>query len=191
MKERGDTRREIIERAERLLQSKGFHGFSYREIAEPLGIKNAAIHYYFPSKTDLGVALIERYRHLIQKISGKFMEEGGDPRAQIEGYFTFNRVAREEEDKICPIGIVGADYHTVPERVREQVVLLFEETVGWLTRVLEVGLETGAFQFEGPARRKAIAMQSCLQGAGQLARIAGPEVMEDCFEQIRVDLGMR
>ena len=60
------TRDQILDLAENLLLDKGFNGFSYKHIAEQLGVKNAAIHYYFPAKSDLGTALVERYRRHFQ-----------------------------------------------------------------------------------------------------------------------------
>src|SRR3989442_14712284 len=58
-----DTREEIFNSAEELWQRRGYNGFSYHHIAVQLGIRNAAIHYHFPSKENLGVALIQRYRN--------------------------------------------------------------------------------------------------------------------------------
>ncbi|MGO9147870.1 MAG: TetR/AcrR family transcriptional regulator [Desulfomonilia bacterium] len=58
----GDTRSKIIDLGEKLLLVQGFNGFSYADIAVSLGIKNAAIHYHFPAKCDLGLAIIERAR---------------------------------------------------------------------------------------------------------------------------------
>ena len=51
MKATRDTREQIVDTALQLLMQRGVNGFSYRDISEPLGIKNAAVHYHFPSKT--------------------------------------------------------------------------------------------------------------------------------------------
>ncbi|MDR3047168.1 MAG: TetR/AcrR family transcriptional regulator, partial [Bacteroidales bacterium] len=50
-----DTRSEIISIANELIKSIGYNAFSYADISKKLNIKNAAIHYYFPAKADLGV----------------------------------------------------------------------------------------------------------------------------------------
>ncbi len=57
-----DTKVEILDLAENLLRDRGFNAFSYANISSVLKIKNAAIHYYFPGKADLGVAVIQRAR---------------------------------------------------------------------------------------------------------------------------------
>ena len=59
-----DTRMEIIDLAERLVRVRGYNGFSYRDLAEQIGIKTASIHYHFPTKADLGEAMVENEREL-------------------------------------------------------------------------------------------------------------------------------
>ncbi|MCJ7815695.1 MAG: TetR/AcrR family transcriptional regulator, partial [Xanthomonadales bacterium] len=59
MNQVSNTREQIIDKAFQLMLQRGMNGFSYRDISEPLGVKNAAIHYHFPNKTDLIKALID------------------------------------------------------------------------------------------------------------------------------------
>src|ERR1700730_8911029 len=61
------TTTRILDVAERLVQTRGFNGFSYADIAGELGITKASLHYHFASKAELGEALIERY-------SARFLE---------------------------------------------------------------------------------------------------------------------
>ena len=185
-----DTKNLILNEAEALFRGKGFNGFSYADIARPLGIRNAAVHYHFATKADLGVALIERYRELLRTSTDQFMHEGGDARTQLEGYFRFMLAEHAQGDVICPIGIMAADYHTVPEAMRERGRLLAEETLTWLTRVLEVGREQGAFRFVGPAADKAVCIKATTQGAGQLSRLSGKPMLQRAINQIRRDLGV-
>ena len=43
--------------AERLVQSRGFNGFSYADVASELGVTKASLHYHYPGKAELGEAL--------------------------------------------------------------------------------------------------------------------------------------
>ncbi|TMB21862.1 MAG: TetR family transcriptional regulator [Deltaproteobacteria bacterium] len=56
-----DTAQRILDVAERLVQTQGFNGFSYADIAAELGITKASLHYHFVTKAALGSALITRY----------------------------------------------------------------------------------------------------------------------------------
>ncbi len=57
----GDTRERIMESARLTVQDLGYGGLSFRELAKDVGIKSASIHYYFPTKGDLGEAILRRY----------------------------------------------------------------------------------------------------------------------------------
>jgi TetR/AcrR family transcriptional repressor of nem operon len=56
-----DTATRILDVAERLVQRRGFNGFSYADVAAELGITTASLHYHYAGKADLGQALIDRY----------------------------------------------------------------------------------------------------------------------------------
>jgi TetR/AcrR family transcriptional repressor of nem operon len=65
-----------------------------------------------------------------------------------------------------------------------------DETIKWLTRVMEVGKREGEFTFTGDARAKALTILSSLQGARQMARIHGIDLLDDVVTQIRRDMGL-
>ena len=47
-------RSRILDVAERLVQTRGFNGFSYADIAAEVGITKASLHYHFATKAELG-----------------------------------------------------------------------------------------------------------------------------------------
>jgi len=51
------------------VQDRGYNGLSFRELAKDVGIKSASIHYYFPSKGDLGGAVAAQYTSDFERIS--------------------------------------------------------------------------------------------------------------------------
>src|SRR5829696_2811940 len=55
------TASRILDEAERLAQTRGYNGFSYADVATVVGTTKAALHYHFPSKAELGRALVDRY----------------------------------------------------------------------------------------------------------------------------------
>src|SRR3954452_7448905 len=56
-----DTASRILDISERLVQSRGFNGFSYADVASELAVTKASLHYHYPGKAELGEALIARY----------------------------------------------------------------------------------------------------------------------------------
>jgi len=184
-----DTREQIMDRAAHLLMSRGFNGFSYRDISSFLGIKNAAVHYHFRSKADLALALVDEYRRILRKNTAEFMAYGGKAAEQMEGFFSFTRHQCLEGRCICPFGAFSIDYKELPDKVRNATADFMDESISWLTRVLEVGREQGEFDFVGEAKDRALTIMAGLQGARQMARIHGLDLLENVIHQTRRDLG--
>jgi TetR/AcrR family transcriptional repressor of nem operon len=185
-----DTREQIMDRAGQLLMSRGFNGFSYRDISSHLGVKNAAVHYHFPAKADLAMALVDEFRTMLRKGTGEFMAYGGSALVQLDGLFAFTSKQCHAGRCICPFGAFSIDYSDLPDDLREATQGFMEETIKWLTRVMEVGKREGEFTFAGDARAKALLILSSLQGARQMARIHGIDLLDDVVTQIRRDMGL-
>ena len=185
-----DTREQIMDRAAQLMMSRGYNGFSYRDISLHLGVKNAAVHYHFPAKADLAVALVEEYRQLLRSRTSEFMAYGGSALEQIEGFFAITSKQCHIGRCICPIGAFSIDYMELPEEVRQVTSSFMNETLKWLTQVLEVGREQNEFEFSGEARPRALSILACLQGARQMARVNGIELLNEVVKQIRQELSI-
>lgn len=56
-----NTRDQLLAHAEKLIRTRGCNGFSYRDLAEHVGVKTSSIHYYFPGKDDLLYEAVEAY----------------------------------------------------------------------------------------------------------------------------------
>ena len=80
MAQASNTRDQIIDKAFQLMLQRGLNGFSYRDISEHLGVKNAAIHYHFPNKLDLIKTLIDENHQLLRRSTSEFMAYGGPAR---------------------------------------------------------------------------------------------------------------
>src|SRR5437868_13202737 len=83
---RGDTATRMLDSAERLVQARGFNGFSYADVAAELGITKASLHYHFPGKAELGEALINRYARRFAEALRSIDEGGADVEARIAAY---------------------------------------------------------------------------------------------------------
>ncbi len=185
-----NTREQIIDQAFQLMLQRGLHGFSYRDISEPLGVKNAAIHYHFPNKMDLIAALIDENHQVLKKATSEFMAYGGPARPQLEGLFAFTMNQIQRGRPICMVGALAVDYDDLSDDIKDANDRFMKDSIKWLSKVLETGLEREEFTFEGGAERKAVSILATIQGARQMARVHGMDILEDMFAQIRTDLGI-
>lgn len=186
---RQGTRQRILEVAEDLFQHRGWAGFSYQHIAERLGIRSAAVHYHFSSKTDLGVALLRRYRSSFNWWAEQLKQRKATPEVCLEGFFALER-RYMDEGKVCPLGVLGVEAEAAPEEVRREAQALANEVLRWLSRVLEQGAQQGALHVAGTPESHALALMSSLQAGLQLARTLGPDAFYTLLEQQREQLGL-
>jgi TetR/AcrR family transcriptional repressor of nem operon len=163
------TAAQILDAAERLVQERGFNGFSYADVARELGVTKAALHYHFGSKAELGDALIDRYAarffEALAKVDIEKTDAGDKLRAYAQLYTDVFR-----DDRMCLCGMLAADYTTLPDPMRERVVRFFDDNEVWLARVLEAGRKAGTIRFAGPARSVARTLIGGLEGAMLVAR---------------------
>jgi TetR/AcrR family transcriptional repressor of nem operon len=167
-----DTAQRILDVAERLVQTRGFNGFSYADIAGALDVTKASLHYHFPSKADLGTRLIERYEATFLAALKAIGATGAAPREQLKRYARiYADVLRD--DRMCLCGMLASDYATLPKAMKEEVRHFFDENERWLAAVLERGRKARSLAFKGPALELARVVVGSLEGAMMLARSYG------------------
>jgi len=165
-----DTPDRILDVAERLLQMNGFNGFSYADIAAELKIRNASIHHHFPSKGDLGVRLLSRYRENFNQALETIDRNGTDARRKLRQYARLYANVVREKNRMCLCGMLASDLGTLPRPMRKGVKAFFDDNELWLGRVLEEGRKSGTLRFKGPAKLHARLVLSSLEGAMLVAR---------------------
>jgi TetR/AcrR family transcriptional regulator, transcriptional repressor for nem operon len=165
-----ETRERILDLAKDILLRRSFNSFSYQDLADGIGIRKASIHYYFPSKEDLGVALLERIGAAMRRWAAQLREENAPPEEKLAAFCRVQRRLLDAGDKICVYGVLGAEYNSLPPRMQAAYSALLEAHQRWLARVLERGREGGVFSFAGSAEDEALIVSSTLQGGLQIAR---------------------
>jgi len=183
-----NTKRAILDLAETLLQDKGFNGFSYAHIASELGVKNAAVHYHFPSKEDLGCAVVQRYRDRFQLWINNARVKDLPPVDKLNWFFDIYANMRADHGKVCIAGALEAEFNAIPDALRVQTQSLTGELLTWLAATLNEGRAAGVFQFSGQPADKAALILSSLQGALQMARALGTDKFHAVVTQHKQDL---
>lgn len=183
-----NSKRTILNLAESLLQDKGFNGFSYAHIATELGVKNAAIHYHFPTKEDLSIAVIQRYRERFRFWINNARVKDLSFEQKLDWFFSIYTDMRADQGKVCLVGALEAEFNSIPSGLQTEVGALHKELLKWLEATLSDGREAGAFQFNGEPADKAALMLSSVQGALQMARALGTKKFRDVVTQLKLDL---
>ena len=159
----------ILDVAEQCAQTRGFNGFSYADVAEKLLCTKASLHYHFPSKADLGRALIERYRHVFAQALETIDRQAHDAREKLQRYVgLYDSVMRN--DRMCLCGMLAAEYDTLPGPMQDELRLFFDANEVWLATALEDGRRAGEFAYRGSPKQRARIVVGALEGAMLVAR---------------------
>ena len=168
----GDTRTAILDIAERLVQNRGFNGFSYADVAEQLSITTPALHYHFAGKAELGEALISRYAARFARALEQIDATVTDAPAKLEAYVDlYLDVFRDH--RMCLCGMLAAEYETLPEPMTKTVIQFFDDNEHWLAHVLAAGQRDKTLHFTGTTTEAARMIVGALEGAMLLARPYG------------------
>lgn len=164
------TRTQIMRHAERLIEERGCNGVSYRDLAALIGIKTASIHYYFPQKGDLLLAVVQdyyaRWQGAIEAIDADLSAQ-----AKLRAYVDLHRHTFCHTERICLASALAADLASLPLDVRQAVQRFYNANEDWLTRVLEQGVREGSLHVQGDLPAAARTMFAALQGSLVTARL--------------------
>jgi TetR/AcrR family transcriptional regulator, transcriptional repressor for nem operon len=185
-----ETRIEILDLAENFLRDRGFNAFSYADISSALKIKNAAVHYHFPGKADLGVAVIQRARERLAHWSQDQTAGGKTPPEKLEAFFRRYLLFLKDGQQVCLGGALQTDFKTLPAMMQAETKKFAADILSWLEQVLVEGREKRLFAFPGKAKDQAILILAGLQGALQMTRAVGPSCLHLATDQIRRLTGM-
>jgi TetR/AcrR family transcriptional repressor of nem operon len=160
-----DTATRILDRAQERIQRCGYNAVSYGDLADDLELTTAAIHYHFPSKGDLGQALVTRYRNASVEKLEAIRDENPTLRERLTRYATLY-AEMLNEGGICLCGVLAADESTLPPDVQREVQQFFRDQEDWLTEVVAADT-TGGAGLRGcdTARDVAEVILATLQGA--------------------------
>jgi TetR/AcrR family transcriptional repressor of nem operon len=179
-----NTRTRILDVGERLVQVRGFNGFSYADVAGELAVTKASLHYHFPTKTDLGEAIVARYAERFAAALAAIDTELASAPAKLAAYAElYAEVLREE--RMCLCGMLAAEYETVPGPIRGAVIGFLDDNEAWLVGVLDQGRVDGSLSFAATSAVTARSIVSGLEGAMLVAR---PYGVVDRFEDAAAQL---
>ncbi len=158
MKKEISKREEILDAAEKLMRKAGFNGFSFREVAKMVEIKSASVHYHFPTKTDIGVAVTQRYTE-------RFLEKLGDPKVNqqdpINHFINIFRKGIKKDQNLCLCGLLGAEAKSLPPELTIQIEAFFEESLKWL----EAAIQKNKGKSSSDSKKQSLLILSALEGA--------------------------
>jgi TetR/AcrR family transcriptional repressor of nem operon len=161
-----DTKSKIQDVAERFIIQGGYGAFSFRDIAEEVGIKSASVHYHYPTKGDLVAAVMARYTQDFSQMLPDPHDEALDAKQLLHGFIDGFKAKIVTQGNMSLCTMLTSDKPTLPEPVCHELAIFYKLKLDWLTQVL-ARLEQAT---EEEALIKASQLLACLHGASILVQ---------------------
>lgn len=168
------THQKLIDSARYLIQTRGYNGFSYADVAEEVQVRKASIHHHFPTKADLAKAVVEESRAGIAHQISLLAEGEFDPVEKLQFYIQYwERCIADATAPFCVAGMLAAELPSLPADLAECVRMHFRDLSRWLEAILTRGAQLGVLRLQGAASAEAEAFISLVYGAMLIARAYG------------------
>ena len=175
-----DTRKAIILAGSRLIHEKGYHHTGLQEILREAGVPKGSFYFYFKSKEDFGLQVIEAYAgFILHTASAMLGAEGVPPLTRLERFFDFFQQHFERLSLRCgcPIGNLVQEMSDQSEAFRLKLASLHDAICGLLGHCLTEAQTEGEISGGLDARETAEFIFDGWEGAVmhmKLARSAEP-----------------
>lgn len=140
------TGQAIIEAAAPLIHRRGFHHTGLKEIVEAAGVPKGSFYFYFKSKEDFGLALIDHYARSLYEnspLGGDACE--GPALKRLRKAFEAHRDIRASQgwEGGCPLGNLAQEMSDLSPRMRERLQQALDAISSNIAALLREARERG------------------------------------------------
>lgn len=184
MKPYNKTANNILDIAEHLTQTRGFNAFSYKDIQEQLGIKTSSIHYYFPNKHNLALAMTERY-------ITNFYNKLNDLKTQQKNAICLLKglgkiyIKVVKQNKFCLCGMMASDLLTLTSDLKNKLEAFFDFIKCWIIDAIKHAKDQKMIKNSIDETTTACLFLAALEGAMLISRTyQNTEYLELAIDQL-------
>ncbi|MBS0388958.1 MAG: TetR/AcrR family transcriptional regulator [Proteobacteria bacterium] len=151
------------------MQTRGYNGFSYADVAAEIGISKASLHHHFRTKAALGAAIMQRYADGTARALADI--EADEPEA-TERLARFSQLYVDvlRRKRLCLGAMLAAEFGTLPGPMQKIVRQFFRTNHDWLQGTISHGRKAGSLAPQGTDAEAARVLLSGLAGAMLVAR---------------------
>jgi TetR/AcrR family transcriptional repressor of nem operon len=182
---KSDTRTRLLDAAQRLVQTRGHNGFSFRDLSREVGIRTASIHYHFPTKTDLAVALVRRYREGIGEAMADIAVRKATLSERLDATVRLYAETLDNGSRICVCAALAGEYLSLSREVQGELKKLISDGERWLARFLTEGHVRGEIPKDSDPQALARLWYAALQGALLISRATSSQSLNDAAAALK------
>ncbi len=182
-----DRKKEILLLAVDFIKTVGYDSFSFHDLAAKLRIRTASIHYHFPRKDLLGIAVCDFLKTWLEQLYASIDRDGRNAREKLRLFAEPHRLSAAT-GRICPISSLQAEYNLLTAPIRRRLKRLGEIELSNLTKILDEGRSKGELRFAGNSAAQAALVLTALKGSVQYARACDPALFALTLDQLELSL---
>lgn len=170
----GDSRRSILDAAQRIMARKGFAAVGINEVLGAAGVPKGSFYHYFGSKDAFGEAMMKSYFTDYLADMDRILAEPEQTSAQRLMNYWHSWIETQSLDDCqgkCLAVKLGAEVADLSESMRLALGEGTQGIVDRLERALAAGIEDGSLRLDGDPRTTAQNLYSMWLGASVLAKI--------------------
>ena len=165
-----NTKQELLDFAELAARQRGYNGFSYADLADVAGIRKASIHYHFPTKADLSVALMKRYHKRLDAACSEIDISFETGSAKLKELISHYHIASDNGKMLCLCVSFTSCKDSLSEDTNRHLNKFREMILNWIETYLTQGKKDNSITDIRDARNEAYAILALLEGAHMAAR---------------------
>lgn len=132
-----ETAEHIVDMAELAIATKGYSAFSFREIAAHLDIKSASVHYHFPTKAHLGLAVAKRYRERYEQALQRIAGEQASPVETLGILINIYRQQISDGERMTVCMMLAAEINQLPSEIQREMRAFYQFNIRWLEVLIQ------------------------------------------------------
>ncbi|MNS72679.1 putative DNA-binding transcriptional regulator [compost metagenome] len=165
------VREQLLEHASVLIRRRGYNGFSYRDLAELVGVKTSSIHYYFPSKDDLVLEVVRCYRETATARIGAI--DTTLPLAEQARRYIEPLRGGADNGQVCLVGMLSAEVMMLPPAIGALLQDHFRMHEAWIAELLRRAEAERGQPYPVPPPAFAKVLYGAIQNGIITARMSG------------------
>lgn len=117
-----DARQAILDAGADLIHRQGFHNTGLADILAAAGVPKGSFYFYFKSKEDFGLALVEHHAQRMAGVSASLLDQGDDPPlVRMRSLFQTFREFQAEGGCVrgCPLGNLAQEMSDLSPAMRQ------------------------------------------------------------------------
>ena len=163
-----DARSTILEKGARIIHKKGFNHTGIQEILDAAGVPKGSFYYYFKSKEDFGLNLLDYYAaYFISRAESQMTNKNRPPIKRLKGFFDgFLSFFESSGCELgCPIGNLSQEMGDLSPAFRKRLEEIFLMMRSRVEEVLKEALLVGDLPGSLNARETADFIINSWEGA--------------------------